>query len=395
MLKNNKIIIVGGGPSGLFCAYLLLKEDYDVDLYDQSSGLAKKFLIAGNGGLNLTHSEQIDEFSKRYTHNETLFEDLITDFTPGDLRAFCLELGVETFVGTSGRVFPKKLKAGEILVNWSKELKAHPNFNLYLKHSLVDITQSKELTFINEEKTITAKGDIIIMATGGGSWKKTGSDGKWLELMDKLKIKTTALKPMNCGFEVSWSEILIKKLDRAHLKNINISFDNHTSRGEIMITPSGIEGGGIYALSNFIRDAITESGESVTITLDLKPDLNLNQVKEKLKNKKSKDSLANHLRKSLNLDKVAITLLNEVSRDITAEMIKSLPIKLNKTNPVDEAISTSGGVLFSELSPNLESIKVPGIYFAGEMLDFEAPTGGYLLQGCFSTAYRVVSGIIS
>jgi uncharacterized flavoprotein (TIGR03862 family) len=376
----------------------LLIEGYEVDLYDQSTGLAKKFLIAGNGGLNLTHSEDLNRFSQRYTHNEEFFSELLNEFSPADLRAFCEELGVETFVGTSGRVFPKNLKAAEILLKWTKSLKEHPRFNLHLKHSLIAMSKDKELTFIMPDGEVKIKAKIVIMATGGASWSKTGSDGKWKNITDKLQIDSNEFKPMNCGFETKWTEHLVSKLDRAPVKNIGLSIGSYSSRGEVMITPYGIEGGAIYAISNFIRDEIYLNKAAI-IEIDLKPDLSLEQVSGKLSSKKSKDSLANHLRKSLNLDKVAITLLNEVSRNrnenITAELIKALPIKLHNIRPIDEAISTSGGVRFNGLTDHFESKEIKGLYFAGEMLDFEAPTGGYLLQGCFSTANRVVNGITS
>ncbi|MAZ49397.1 MAG: aminoacetone oxidase family FAD-binding enzyme [Halobacteriovoraceae bacterium] len=387
-----KVIIVGGGPAGLFCAYLLLKKNYQVDLYDHSSGLAKKFLIAGNGGLNLTHSEDLKPFSQKYIGNENLFYELINEFSPSDLRGFCDDLGVETFIGTSGRVFPKKLKAGEILLKWTKILKENSNFNLYLKHSLIDMDSNKTLSFSSAAGEVKTQADTVILATGGASWKKTGSDGKWCEIIQSLGIEIEDFRAMNCGFEVSWSEHLKKRVERSHLKNIELSILGHKSRGEAMITPYGIEGGVVYALSKFIQDKIQDEG-SASVNIDLKPDLSDQEIEAKLQKRKLKDSLSNHLRKSLKLDKASIALLYENSLNITAKNIKCLPIKLERPRPIDEAISTSGGVKFSELTKNFESKAVPGLYFAGEMLDFDAPTGGYLLQGCFSTASRVVKGL--
>lgn len=390
---ENKVIIVGGGPSGLFCAYLLLKKNYQVDLYDHSSGLAKKFLIAGNGGLNLTHSEELSSFSQKYVGNEVLFFELISEFSPNDLRNFCDDLGVETFIGTSGRVFPTKLKAAEILLKLTKILKENPNFNLFLKHSLIDIDSNKRLTFTGPNGEVKIQADTVILATGGASWKKTGSDGKWAGFIQKLGIEVEEFRAMNCGFEISWSEHFKQKIERSHLKNIELCFRKQYSRGEAMITPYGIEGGVVYALSKFIQDEIQEKG-SAMVKLDLKPDLSLHEIEEKLLKRKPKVSMSNHLRKSLKLDKASVALLFEAGHDFTADRIKNLPLKLERPRPIDEAISTSGGVKFSELTKNFESKKIPGLYFAGEMLDFDAPTGGYLLQGCFSTASRLIKGIM-
>ncbi|MDA8792161.1 TIGR03862 family flavoprotein [Bacteriovoracaceae bacterium] len=388
-----KIIIVGGGPAGLFAAYLLLKKNYQVDLYDHSGGLGKKFLIAGNGGLNLTHSEDLITFAEKYTDNKKLFLELLSEFTPNDLREFCKELGIETFVGTSGRVFPKDLKASKLLLSWIKILKNNPNFRLYLKHSLIDITAEKVLTFKTNREEVEIQGDKVILAIGGASWAKTGSNGKWIKLLSKIGIELEELKPMNCGFEASWTDYLIKKLHRSHLKNIELIIGSNRVRGEVMITPYGIEGGAVYALSKFIRKEIEINGFA-TISIDLKPNNTLIEVQEKIKKKKVKDSISNHLRKSLKLNKTSLTLLNECSQEITAKMIKELPIRLERARPINEAISTSGGVKFSGLSSFFESKSITGLYFAGEMLDFDAPTGGYLLQGCFSTANRVVRGIL-
>lgn len=399
---KKKVIIVGAGPAGLFCAYLLLKKGHQVEVYDQSTGPAKKFLIAGNGGLNLTHSEDLKSFSGRYGKDEKLFYELIQEFSPEDLRSFCEDLGVETFVGTSGRVFPKNLKAAQILLSWLKALKSDPNFGLYLKHSLIGIdagAKELELTFKNPDTQIKVAGERVILAMGGASWKKTGSDGKWKPLLEKLRVEVKEFKPMNCGFERPWSKHFVESIERAPLKNVEISFQDKSVRGEIMLTEFGIEGGGIYALSNHIRDGIEQDG-SAKIFLDLKPDLTQEDVLKKISKRKPKDSFSNHLRKALGFTKVENTLLKELTsieeyqnHARLAETIKKLEVELFKTRPIDEAISTSGGVAFHELDEWFQLKAIPGLYIAGEMLNFEAPTGGYLLQGCFSSAYRVVSGI--
>ena len=395
-MNKEKVTIVGAGPSGLFCAYQLLKRGYAVDLYDQMSGVGKKFLIAGDGGLNITHSEDLKTFATRYGKNEEAFSSLLNDFSPQDLRSWCEELEVKTFVGTSGRVFPEKLKAAEILLNWLKVLKSYQNFNLFLKHRLLNVSNDKELTFEGELKV---KASTVIFALGGASWEKTGSDGKWNELFENLGIEVEPFLPMNCGFEKPWSEHFISKVDRTPLKNITIKVGNQKVRGEVMLTPFGMEGGGIYALSNIIRDYILKEGKCF-INLDLKPDFDNETILKKIKAKKPKDSLSNHLRKALKLDKAAIVLLRELTNRDTfekpeylAEQIKNLKVELFSMRPLSEAISTSGGVSFTGLTSDLEVKSIPGMYVVGEMLDWEAPTGGYLLQGCFSTAWRVVDAI--
>ncbi len=400
-MEKEKITIIGGGPAGLFCAYHLLERGYAVDLYEQMSGLGKKFLVAGNGGLNLTHSEDINDFSKRYGKDEKYFADLLKGFSPQDLRLWCESIGVKTFVGSSGRIFPEKLNAAEILLNWIDKLKSYKAFRLFLKHRLINLSDEGVLTFSTEEKVFDVQGKTLIFALGGASWGKTGSDGKWKSLFEKCNIKLKPFLPMNCGFERQWSDYFVKKNDYHPLKNIVIKFNELSVRGEVMLTPFGLEGGGIYALSNHIRDEVLKQGQA-EIILDLKPDWQEEFLLEKLNLKKPKESMSNHFRKSLNLDKIVLTLLKELltpeeleENQLLAKKIKNCKIIVTNMRPISEAISTSGGVCFSELTTNLEIKQRPGIYIIGEMLDFEAPTGGYLLQGCFSTAWRVVQSICS
>jgi uncharacterized flavoprotein (TIGR03862 family) len=403
MTDKKKIIIVGGGPSGLFCAFQLLKRGYKVELYDHMSAPGKKFLVAGNGGLNLTHSERIEDFTLNYGKDKEIFRELLSSFSNDDLRSWCDEIGVETFIGSSGRVFPTTFKAADVLKKWLTIMKSNENFSLHLKHKLIDISQKLELTFLyeSEKKIVDTNNCVTILALGGASYKKTGSDGLWIEMIKSLNINVADLEPMNCGFDHLWSDFFIEKIDRAPLKNLSLSYDKFKVFGEIMITPFGLEGGAVYALSSSLRNKIKISG-AVDIFIDLKPHLSLEDLTKKILDKKKKDSLSNFLRKSLKITKEGVTLINELSVrerlsevDYLASQIKKLKITLNSCRPVEEAISTSGGVTFDTLNKTLECSKYSDLYFAGEMLDFEAPTGGYLLQGCFSTAWRVVDSIVS
>ncbi len=395
------IIIVGAGPAGLFCSFELLKRGFKVALYDQQSGPGKKFLVAGNGGLNLTHSEDLEYFCQKYGEHEDFFKELLEQFSPDDLRSWCDDLGVETFVGTSGRVFPKTFKAADILKRWLSSLKSHPNFSLHLKHRLIRVDfDQKELGFEAENEIITTKSDYIVLALGGASWKRTGSDGKWVDLFEDLPVDPLPFKPMNCGFECEWSDFFKKKIDRKEIKNIALTHKEKSVRGELMITPFGIEGGAIYALSSEIRSTI-ENDHQATVYLDLKPDLNLSQINSRIdKGLKAGKSLSSLLKSSLKLGPVAYTLLREVldesdlaDSSIVAARLKAFPIHFTAARPIDEAISTAGGISFEDLSRELELKSYQDIFMIGEMLDFEAPTGGYLLQGCFATAYQVAQAI--
>lgn len=401
MLKNQleKIIIIGAGPAGLFCAYQLLKRGHRVDLYDQQTGVGKKFLVAGNGGLNLTHSEDLEIFCSRYGKDEEIFKKLIAAFSPENLRQWCAEIGTETFIGSSGRVFPTKLKAAEILSQWVGALKKFESFNLSLKHKFINIDGDKNLTFDFEGKHIHVKANQVIFALGGASWERTGSDGKWRPTFEGLGIKVKPFLPMNCGFQIDWSDFFKNKIEHVALKNIVVKFKEKSVRGEVMLTSYGIEGGAIYALSNLLRDALIED-QRAQLAIDLKPDLSLEEVQQKLLRPRGKKTFSTHLQKTLNLSKAAYLLFCEANQKIDqsdhlkiAMLLKNLPLNLQATRPLSEAISTSGGIAFSELDEGLELKKIPGVYVVGEMLDFEAPTGGYLLQGCFATAWRAVESI--
>ncbi|WP_372654570.1 TIGR03862 family flavoprotein [Halobacteriovorax sp.] len=398
---SKAVNIVGAGPSGLFCSYLLIKAGMKVNLFDQTGGVGKKFLVAGNGGLNLTHSEDLEKFVTRYGENSELFASLIGEFTPTDMREWCDSLGVETFIGSSGRVFPKKLKAADLLNRWLTFLKESSNFTLNLKHRLTNATISGELTFDTPDGELVIQEEYTIMCLGGGSWKKTGSDGRWIEYLRGLNLNIKPFQSMNCGFSISWSDRFLEDFDDDYLKNIKVSYDDRIVSGEVMITKYGIEGGAIYAHSAEIQRDLLKNISS-KIHIDLKPLLSEEIILEKLSRPRKKNSMSNHLRKALNLSKLSLRLLREVLPKETfedvallAKSIKSLPLELITSRPLDEAISTSGGVSFESVDNSLMIRGSNSIFLAGEMLDWEAPTGGYLLQGCFSMSHHVVKSILA
>jgi uncharacterized flavoprotein (TIGR03862 family) len=391
--NDNHINIVGAGPTGLFCSFLLLKSGYRVTLYDQMSGVAKKFLVAGNGGLNLTHSEKIEDFSKRYGENSERFLNLLKDFSNDDLRNWCKYLGFDTFVGTSGRVFPKEFKAAQLLSGWLKKLKSYPKFDLKLKTKLIDIEGSL-LTF-SSDKEFKVEADYIVLALGGSSWKKTGSDGLWVSVLNKLNLDVKPFGAINCGFETSWSDFFKSSFETFPIKNVVVHVGPHNVRSEMMITKYGVEGSAIYALSREIQNKL-EQDESTVINLDLFPDISSEEILKKISVKRPKVSRSNHLRKALKLNSNTNTLIKDcISKEdylddkALSRILKSLPIKIENPRPIDEAISTSGGVSFSNLSEDFSLKTFPNIFIGGEMLDWDAPTGGYLLQGCFSIAYKI------
>lgn len=392
MKITKTILIVGGGPAGLFAANLLLEAGLEVQLFEKMSAPGKKFLVAGHGGLNLTHSEEISEFSKKYGKHSQKFYDYLKAFDAKEFQKFASELGVETFEGSTGRIFPKKMNAAEMLLSWMKKLKENKNFSLFNNHRLIDIQKENELHFETPEGNKVVSGDAVILSLGGGSWKKTGSDGAWIELLESKGITVEPLKSMNCGFNVSWSKHFKEVIENSPLKNISLTVDDFSTRGEVMITEYGIEGVAVYSLSREIQEIFNNS-DSVTLYLDLTPDLVETEVLARLNKEKGKSSLSNHLRKTLSLKGSKFVLLKELTSkeefsnfEKLARKIKRLPIKLTSARPIDEAISTIGGVNFSELDENLMLKKIPGTFVIGEMLDWEAPTGGYLLQGCYSTA---------
>lgn len=397
MIKN--VTIIGAGPTGLFASSLLLKEGFSVDLYDQKKDAGRKLLLAGKSGLNITNNLPLDSFVTAYGCSQKQIEPSILLFTPDNLRSWFKKLGIDTYVGSSGGVFPVATGIKKILTLWMDSLTSNINFKFHPEHKLTKI-EDNNLYFETKKKIIQVKVSLLIMCMGGASYPSTGSDGHWMSILKNIDIETAPFKPMNCGFDCTWSPYFKDYTDHLPLKNIKLTHNGNSIRGDVIITPFGLEGRPLYTLSREMRDAI-DKNQITTVFLDLTPDLTLEDIFSRLNNSRGKNSLSNHLRKQLNLSTLKISLLRELTEKNTfhdysllASAIKNLPLNLKGTRPIQEAISCSGGISFNELNNFFMLTKYPGWFTAGEMVDWDAPTGGYLLQACFSTAYTVVEGIL-
>ncbi len=369
-----------------------------VNVYDAMPSLGRKFLMAGKSGLNLTHAEPLDTFITRYGAKGKFVQTWLGEFSPEDLRAWANELGVETFIGTSGRVFPKEMKASPLLRAWLKRLE-NLGVAFFLRHKWIGF-ESGAVKFETPEGKKIISADAVILALGGGSWARLGSNGKWIPILESFGVEVAPLRPANCGFDVNWSEHIRAKFDGAPLKSVSLSFKDFHQQGEFILTQDGVEGSLIYAASALIRDEMEVSGQ-VVISLDLLPGRTKEQVIEKLSKPRGSRTMASHLEKTLGLRGVKTALLHEfapkeIFADVEklADFIKSLPVPLLRPRPLDEAISSAGGVTFESLDENLMLKQLPGVFCAGEMLDWEAPTGGYLLTACFASGRWAAKGAI-
>ncbi len=392
------IAIIGGGPAGLIAAGHLADRGHQVTIFDRMPSVGRKFLLAGRGGLNLTHSEPLDIFITRYGAAEPVLSPLIRQMDPADLREWAHALGEETFIGSSGRVFPKSFKASPLLRAWLRQL-GDKGVSLRTGHRWTGWNEAGALRFETAHGAVEINTDATLLALGGASWPKLGSDGGWVPLLAQREIAVAPLRPANCGFTTTWSIILKQRFAGAPLKRIAITFAGRTVRGEAMITEEGIEGGAVYALSSEIRDSVMRDGSAI-ITIDLRPDMDINALVAKLARPTKGESFSNRLRKQIALPPVAIGLLYEADQNATrlapaalAVLIKALPVRIKGVRPIDRTISTAGGIRWDELDAHLMLRRIPGVFASGEMLDWEAPTGGYLLQGCFATGMAAAKGI--
>lgn len=399
MQQIRNIAIIGGGPSGLIAAQVIAEFGHKVTIYDAMPSLGRKFLMAGRGGLNLTHSEDLAKFITRYFEASDWLEPYIKAYDPKKLRNWCEELGEETFVGSSGRVFPRSMKASPLLRAWLKKLE-----NLGVNYKTRHLWQGFEgdnLIFKNsEQQIIKTKADATLLALGGASWPHLGSDGSWVNILLEMGVEISKLRPANCGFITKWSDYLINNFAGTPLKSIALRHQNFSQKGELIITKQGIEGGAVYALSSYLRESINKEGKAI-LYLDLRPEMSILELAKKLQIR-DKKSFSSYLRKA-GFSPIASVLLHELfpsdqltkaTPEILAQYLKNIPITLIATTDIKRAISTAGGVKRESLDENFMLKSHPGIFVAGEMLDFEAPTGGYLLQGCFSTGVGAAKGVL-
>ncbi len=386
---KKSIAIIGGGPAGLMAAEILSQNGLTVDLYEAMPSLGRKFLMAGKSGLNLTHAEPYHRFVTRYGDKQKQIESYLNDFKPNDLLAWVKALGIETFVGSSGRIFPKEMKASPLLRAWIQRLQNN-GVTIHLRHRWLG-WQETCLLFDSPAGEVKIKPDATILALGGASWPKLGSRGEWVSWLKEAGININPFRPANCGFIVNWSKHLSEKFHGQPLKSVVLSFKDFKQKGEFVITKTGVEGSLIYTASAPLRDELAATGSAV-LTLDLAPDISREKLIAALSKPRGSKSLTTHIRKTTRLPDVKIVLLYEfvakedlVNMEKLADAIKALPIPLVATYPLETAISSAGGVCFDELNEHLMLRKMPGVFCAGEMMDWETITGGYLLTACFAT----------
>jgi uncharacterized flavoprotein (TIGR03862 family) len=390
--------VIGGGPAGLFASWLLLKEGGSVDLYERNNHPGLKLLLAGKSGLNITSRHDPDKFHTLYGKRADFFHGALKDFSSQDLINWLHDMGEDTFTGSGEKVFPMNSNTREIRDKWISQMEKSGRFHFYGGHELVN-WQNNELVFKREDSLKRITPATVLFALGGGSWPETGSDGAWIPIFEQRGISLVPLKPLNCAFKIDWSPFLIEKYKDSPLKNIRVNYSGESKRGDLLIRDLGIEGGPLYHFSRDLVEEINLKGKS-RIKIDLTPDLSMEKVISRLEKGRGKKSYSSFLKKELHLSPLKIALLYEGERnlppsDLLARKIKGLPLELTGTDKLERAISTMGGVDFSALDEKLMLKDYPGFFIAGEMADWDSPTGGFLLQGCFTTAFRAVKGIIN
>ena len=405
MSTLSRVAIIGGGPAGLMAAEVLSQAGVPVDLYDAMPSVGRKFLLAGKGGMNMTHSEPIADFVQRYGARAAQVQPWLEEFTPQALREWIHGLGIDTFVGTSGRVFPTDMKAAPLLRAWLHRLR-EAGVQFHMRHRWFGWRDGR-LVFSSPYGEQAVEADAVILALGGASWARLGSDGAWVGLLEREQVAVAALAPSNCGFDVGWSAHFSEKHAGAPLTTVAIESTGADGRqvrrrGQFVVTSTGVEGSLIYALSAPLRDQIAAHG-SATIYLDLAPDFSAERVAAEVTHPRGARSMSSHLQSRLGIKGVKSGLLREcLSRaefsdeDALAAAIKRLPVVLRRARPIDEAISSAGGVRFEAMDADTLMLRaLPGVFAAGEMIDWEAPTGGYLLTACFASGRAAGRGALA
>ncbi|TAK90179.1 MAG: TIGR03862 family flavoprotein [Burkholderiaceae bacterium] len=397
-------VVIGGGPAGLMAAEVLAQGGVQVDLFDAMPSVGRKFLLAGKGGMNITHSEAAAQFLSRYGARQAHIQPWLERFDAEALRAWVHDLGIATFVGTSGRVFPAEMKAAPLLRAWLHRLR-ETGVRFHMRHRWLGWDANNALRFATPAGETLVQADAVVLALGGGSWKRLGSDAAWVPLLAQRGVEIAPLQAANCGFEASWSEHFRSRFAGQPLKSITLTCTDaqgHTlqRQGECVVTEHGLEGSLIYALSASLRDVLNQHG-SVTIHLDLAPGKSAERVRSEVAHPRGSRSLSSHLQSKAGITGVKAGLLRECLRKEAfddpqqlAAAIKSLPVTLTATRPIDEAISTAGGVTFTALDSSLMLRNLPGVFCAGEMLDWDAPTGGYLLTACCASGRAAGTGVL-
>ena len=395
------VAVIGAGPAGLMAAEVLAAAGVQVDVYDAMPSAGRKFLLAGKGGLNLTHSEPFEMFASRYGARRPQVEPLLRRFDAQALREWAKGLGVDTFVGTSGRVFPAEMKAAPLLRAWLHRLRA-AGVRFHMRHRFLGWAVGGALRFSTPAGESEAAAEAVVLALGGASWPRLGSDGAWVALLQERGVAVAPLLPANCGFDVrnGWSDHFASRFAGQPFKSVAIRFGSFHRQGEFVATATGVEGSLVYAVSAPLRDEIQERGSAV-FELDLLPARSAAQVLAEVAHPRGSRSLSSHLKSRLKLDPIKLALLHELlSKEELhdparlAAAIKALPVTVAAPRPVAEAISTAGGVSFEALDENQMLRAMPGVFCAGEMLDWEAPTGGYLLTACFATGRSAAQGVL-
>jgi len=399
------VAVVGGGPAGLMAAEVLAEDGVRVDLFDRMPSLGRKLLMAGKGGLNLTHGEPLERLLGRYTASRERLEPLLREFSPDALRAWTHALGVQTFVGTSGRVFPHEMKAAPLLRAWLHRLRVR-GVSIHVRHEWRGWSDDGGLRFATPAGERIVESDATVLALGGASWPRLGSDGAWVPRLRERGVTISPLEPSNCGFDVAWSDRFRARFAGQPVKPVVASYADdhgvvHRRQGEFVVTAHGVEGGLVYSLSAPLRDAIRAHG-SVVLTLDLAPGRDAARLAAELARPRGSRSIASHIQSRTGVKGVKTGLLREIvpPQDFAdpgrlATAMKALPLTLLRPRPLEEAISTAGGVAFEALDEKLMLRAVPGVFCAGEMLDWDAPTGGYLLTACLATGRAAGRGVLS